>query len=66
MEGIAIVRLYNPVEKSFRTIITNLNAVRMQIIRLSGETNCLIYRIQMEVAGMQAKTIDRRTETRKC
>ncbi len=52
MEGIAIVKLYNPAEKSFRAMITNLNDTRIKIIRLLGKTACLIYGIQMEIAGM--------------
>ena len=52
MEGIAIFKLYNPVEKSFRAMITNLNDTRIKIIRLLGKTACLIYGIQMEIAGM--------------
>ena len=53
MEGIAIVKLYNPVEKSFRAMITNLNDTRIKIIRLLGKTACLIYGIQMEIAGIK-------------
>lgn len=52
MEGIAIVRIYDQPTKTFRTIITNLNEVRMKIIKLLGATTCLIYGIQSEIAGM--------------
>ena len=52
MEGIAIIKIYDPVKQLFNAIITNLNELRIKIIRLMGKTSCNIYGIDPEIAGM--------------
>ncbi len=52
MEGIAIVKIYDPTMQTFRALITNLNELRIKIIRLLGEHVCEIYGIRSEIAGM--------------
>ena len=52
MEGIAIIKNYDPVKQLFNAIITNLNELRIKIIRLMGKTSCNIYGIDPEIAGM--------------
>ena len=42
MEGIAIVRLYDAPTQSYRSLITNLNSIRIKIIRLLGKAVCKI------------------------
>lgn len=52
MEGIAIVKIYDPITHMFRALITNLNELRIKIIRLLGDSVCVIYGILPEIAGM--------------
>lgn len=52
MEGIAIVKIYDPVKQILNAMITNLTELRMRIIRLLGPTACNIYGIPQEIAGM--------------
>lgn len=52
MEGIAIVKLLDPLTQSVRALITNLSSLRIKIIRLLGQAVCKMYGIQMEIAGM--------------
>ncbi|NBT86610.1 MAG: IS1634 family transposase, partial [Alphaproteobacteria bacterium] len=52
MEGIAIVKLLDPLTQSVRALITNLSSLRVKIIRLLGQAVCKMYGIQMEIAGM--------------
>lgn len=51
MEGIGIVKLYDAANKSFRSIITNLDPLRCKIIRLMGKSACEIYGITENFAG---------------
>jgi transposase len=46
MEGIAIIRT------ATQAMITNINDLRCQIIKLFGATDCQIYGIELDFAGM--------------
>ncbi len=52
MEGIVIVRIYDPIKQVFNATIIKLNDLRIKIIRLLGATACNIDGIPQEIAVM--------------
>ena len=57
MEGVSIVQFYkDKIHKPIKEVITNLNELRIKIIRLFGDTGCQMYGLikksPTEILGM--------------
>jgi transposase len=52
MEGIASVRIFDHDRTLVHEVVSNLNDLRLKIIRLFGKTACLIYRVAGASGGM--------------
>jgi hypothetical protein len=46
MEGVALVRIFDHQRALIHEAVSNLNDVRIKIIRLFGDTACKIYQIE--------------------
>jgi transposase len=56
MEGIGVIQLYDVAKKEVKRLVTNLNQLRKKIIRLFGDTACILYGLNqksnVEILGM--------------
>lgn len=56
MEGIGVIQLYDVTKKEVKRLVTNLNQLRKKIIRLFGDTACILYGLNqksnVEILGM--------------
>jgi transposase len=43
MEGIGIIQFYDKAKKEVKRLVTNLNQLRKKIIRIFGDTACILY-----------------------
>lgn len=52
MEDIALVRIFDHERALIHEAVSNLNDLRIKIVRLFGDTACKIYQIQGGSSGM--------------